>query len=219
MRRLLGEAILLLAVLFPPTLFLSPTKDTLSFSALAFNYLAVGTPHIFLIVYLLRLQGEPLEKFGLGRVTTTTFIRALGLSLVALVLMSSLLLLIRLFPINQGNSLLRSLPYYPQHLSELALALPFCLVVGYREELFFRSYLNLRLQELGLKAKWACILSAFLFGLAHLTQGYLAGLAAFLLGLVFSYIFQTTKDLHSIALAHAFYNFLILAASLWFGHG
>lgn len=217
MRRLLWEVVLLLTIFFPPTIFLLPPTPAWGFSTLALNYLAVGTPHIFLIIYLLKLQGEPLEKFGFGRVTATTFIRALACSLVALALMSAFLLLIRLLPINHESSLLRSLPYYPQHLAELALALPFCLVIGYREELFFRSYLNLRLQELGFKAKWACLLTALLFGLAHLSQGYLSGFAAFLIGLFFGGVFQTTKDLHSLALAHAFYNFLILAAGLWLG--
>ncbi len=85
------------------------------------------------------------------------------------------------------------------------------LVAGYREELFYRCYLVTRLAALGLPAAAAVALAALVFGFGHLYQGPAAVALAMLQAVAFGVLLLRGRSVHGLALAHALYNFAVLA--------
>ncbi|MFQ3546932.1 MAG: type II CAAX endopeptidase family protein [Termitinemataceae bacterium] len=93
------------------------------------------------------------------------------------------------------------------------------LVIGsfgtaYLEETYFRFYLPHRLQSAGLSGMHSILISVLLFSLCHIYEGPWATLNAATAGCVFSIFYRTSKNIHTPALAHGFYNITayILAA-------
>ena len=79
------------------------------------------------------------------------------------------------------------------------------LAVGYSEELFFRFYLVETLRQvLGNKA--AVLVSALLFALGHLYQGYLAVIVIFFIGLGFQWVYSRYRSIHVNAIVHALFD-------------
>lgn len=99
----------------------------------------------------------------------------------------------------------------------LPLGLLFCLTAGYREELFYRSYLLGRLEGLGASMPLAVGGSTLLFCLGHLYEGPLGVLVAAGIGLLLSLVYVKRRNLHLIAVAHGLYNFIVLGLSLFGG--
>lgn len=87
-----------------------------------------------------------------------------------------------------------------------------CLGTGYSEELFFRFFAYRRFLKSGLPAMAAAIACSLLFGASHARQGIPGMITAFALGMVFSLFRMKGNSLHSLALAHAAYDFAIIAA-------
>jgi hypothetical protein len=100
-------------------------------------------------------------------------------------------------------------------------------VVALPEELFFRGYLQTRLEEAfagtrrvriaGVELGWAWLLAAALFALGHLVVvGDPGVLLTFFPGLVFGWLFARTKSVLAGALFHAACNLVVdvLASSL-----
>ena len=79
------------------------------------------------------------------------------------------------------------------------------LCVGYCEETFFRIYL-VGAMEPALGKKGAILLSAVLFALGHLYQGYLATAIIFFLGLGFQWIYSKYRSIHVNAMTHAIFD-------------
>ena len=79
------------------------------------------------------------------------------------------------------------------------------LSVGYCEEFFFRFYL---VETMGsvLGEKAAILISAVLFALGHLYQGYLAVIIIFLLGLSFQGLYSKFKSIHVNGIVHALFD-------------
>ena len=79
------------------------------------------------------------------------------------------------------------------------------LCIGYCEEFFFRIYLVETIAtELGKKA--AILISALLFALGHLYQGFLAVSIIFFIGLGFQWIYARYRSLHVNAITHAVFD-------------
>lgn len=94
----------------------------------------------------------------------------------------------------------------------------FCLAVGYREELFYRSYAIRSMLSLGAGEKAAWALSSLLFAAGHAYQGPAGMLSSGLIGLIFGRAYLKGGSLHALAWAHALVNFLIFAGALgYFG--
>jgi membrane protease YdiL (CAAX protease family) len=97
----------------------------------------------------------------------------------------------------------------------LPLAALFSLCTGYREELFFRSYLLTRLGQVGVPPAAGVAVSGLLFAFGHAYQG-VAGLAvALLIGIYFAAAFQRLCNLNRLAWAHGLYNFAVLLTTLF----
>lgn len=86
------------------------------------------------------------------------------------------------------------------------------LSAGFSEELVFRSFLLTRLERLLGSAWRGLLLSTLLFGATHLYQGLAGALAAGVFGLVLGAAFCLWRRLWPVALAHAWYDFLVVAS-------
>lgn len=93
----------------------------------------------------------------------------------------------------------------------LPLLIFWALAVGYNEELVFRVCISEFLKSRGLSILITSIVSSLLFALPHLWQGYSAlvqaGLSGFLAAILYN---KKIAGLHSLAWAHAAYNFTAL---------
>lgn len=87
-----------------------------------------------------------------------------------------------------------------------------CTVIGYHEELFFRSYL---LTEFGdMQPMLVALAGSLLFASGHLYQGVAGYLGTFAIGLFLSYRFLRHRSLHEVAIAHTLYNFTAILVLL-----
>ena len=85
--------------------------------------------------------------------------------------------------------------------------------IGYREEIFYRAYLTVRGEELGLHPTAIVCGSSALFAVGHLYQGWAGFITAFAIGATLGFAFIWKRSLHGIALAHGLYNAAVLLMS------
>jgi hypothetical protein len=191
------------------------------------QFLTIAPPQILLLLYILNLRAESaggntqlrLAEFGLRRPRSTDLLYALAIfgGIVALLLLLGLIL--SLLPAAGRSMFTRGFRWKLEEPRLIPLVLLFCLVTGYREELFFRSYLITRFSQLGLPAAAGVGLSTMLFSVGHLYQG-VAGLAvAVIQGLYFAILFVRLRNLHPLALAHGLYNAAALLVTLFVDAG
>lgn len=112
---------------------------------------------------------------------------------------------------NAGETSAQVFLSFPSSGAEWALLCFFCIIAAYVEESFFRFYLLSRKSELKLGTAPAVALSAALFSICHLYEGYWGVLNAALSGTVLAVIFLRFKSLHGISIAHAIYNIAVYA--------
>lgn len=93
-----------------------------------------------------------------------------------------------------------------------------CMAIGYREELFFRSYLFTHITERGIPHGLSVLITSILFGLGHLYEGPYGFFVTTALGLYFGFVFVKRKNIHHVAIAHGLYNFFVLLISFWFSN-
>ncbi len=91
------------------------------------------------------------------------------------------------------------------------LLLPFCVFVGFYEELLFRGFLLDRLRIALGSWRMAVPASALIFAFGHLYEGPLAVLQIFLMGLILAAIYARRGSIVGIALAHAVFNAINLS--------
>lgn len=123
--------------------------------------------------------------------------------------------LIDLLPHDTRIILLRGAHWQLTDVSQLPLVFTFVLVGSYREELYFRVYFLSMLKEIETPSWLALLISALLFTLGHLYQGWTAAIIAFLIGISFGILYQIRPSLHRIAWAHAIFNTVILIYTLF----
>jgi membrane protease YdiL (CAAX protease family) len=211
MRRIIIE-IICMTVFFIglPWLVLPGAGEAPGMLTLCLAYLAVAAPQIGVTVYIVTRKGRPLADFGLGRPGLRTLPR-LGLALLGAVLLLALVSVTVYLILGPGAKDVLFQRPLSQALSpaEIPLLVIFCLAVGYREEVFFRSYLITRLGDLGVKPVWAVLGSTVIFGAAHFYEGVFGVVFALLAGGWFGLFFLKTRDLHAVAGAHALFNLAV----------
>ncbi|HEC61872.1 MAG TPA: CPBP family intramembrane metalloprotease [bacterium] len=216
-KRRIFELLLLLLVFFIPGLIWQKQPAVQGNQALyMLQSITIALPQVLMIAYLLWIEPNQIDRkrtlAGLGitwpRWNDLLSSVAIYLGIAALLLVVSTLL--ALLP-EKGRELLNTgFRWRLDDAGLIPLALVFCLSTAYREELFFRAYLLTRLEQLGLPAPIALILSTMLFAAGHLYQGFLGSIVALIIGFYFGLFFQKRRNLHQIALAHAFYNLSVL---------
>jgi len=198
----------------------APTQGTGELALYMARFLGAAAPQVLLLGYLIWLRGprQPgrsvWSEFGIGRPRAADLGWALVLLVGAFLLLAAAGLLLGLLPEEARRRLSGGFRWRLEDARLLPLAACFSLLTGYREELFFRSYLLTRLRQAGLPTAAAVAASALLFAGGHAYQGP-AGLAvALALGLYFALAFARQGNLHRVAWAHGLYNLAVLAGTL-----
>ncbi len=209
------ESLLLYAVLFMPALMATgaaPALDELSWYV---TYWILGLPQIGLLGWGLKRRGVIAER-GAAKPSPSVAFRAPALALAALGA-GWIVLIFLAMPSVLGfgdASEWKSVPYVFTRVSYLPLAITTSFITGYREELFFRGWLQSDFADAGLRG-WAPVaLSAAMFGVLHMWQGWRGIAATTVVGFLFAWRYAKRRDLHEIAIAHGVYNSIAMALSL-----
>jgi len=177
--------------------------------------LVISIPQILLILFTLHVQdARALEEFGVTRrpliQPLPILLSYLGVAAIAAAALTG----IQLLPVDTQEALGQGLRWKLHSAAQLPLALAFCAVSGYREELFFRSYLLTRMDHLGVGPVAAAASSALIFSAQHFYEGWMGVAMSALQGVFLAVVFRRTRNLHTVAAAHGMYNFTVLCLSL-----
>ena len=176
------------------------------------QYVLFSVPQTLLIVYIIWIQpSPPLEEFGFTSLKAADAVYTAFLLVGVFCLFLLLSLAVTVLPQGVQDDLLKGWRWKLPSLSTLPLALIFSMTTGYREEIFFRSYLITRFRDLAVPALPAALAASFLFALGHYYQGWIGVIFTFAQGLAFSIFFLKRKNVHVLAIAHGVYNFTVLA--------
>jgi len=184
-------------------------------------YTLIVIPKILLFIYILMINGEGIQSFGFGapkiRDAVWTFIAACAAWAVLIAGSNAVKLLQNLLPANLQEMLFKEYDIVIREPVGLALSAVFCVVVAYKEELFFRSYLYKRCLDFKFPETAAVLIPSLIFGMFHLAQGWAGAVIAFLVGLFFQLVYQKTRNLHVVAASHFLYNFSLMIITYFGG--
>lgn len=175
------------------------------------NYVVISIPQTLLIIYLISIrkkestdtvQYKPLKNFGLTDFKPVLIIYIIITYFLIIILSSMVLYTVKLLPVMEKT--------YNIVKNPIPLIIIFSLVTGYKEEIFFRSYLLKSYTEIGVRFSSIAIVSTLLFGLLHYYNGYAGIIIAIINGFIFCLVFKKTRNVHVIAVSHALYNFTVL---------
>jgi membrane protease YdiL (CAAX protease family) len=208
--RIIGPIILFCALFLPGYLYQNPEAASLTLQnpMLLIQSIAIELPQVALIIYVILTRGHETRRSA-GIVP----LRGMDIPkiLAGLIGLFILTLPAALIGLGSGQPFFSPIDF---DLSQVEVLLPlalFCLVSGYREELFFRSYLITELEPFGKKT--AILIGSLLFSLGHAYQGIGAIAVTALIGVFLGWLFLKTRNAHIISLAHGLYNFLVLLAA------
>ena len=129
--------------------------------------------------------------------------------------LAAVTLLTDALPERATDALRRGHRWQLEGLAQVPVAAAFVLVSAYREELYFRAYCLSVLQRAAVPAWSAALGSTLLFGAGHLYQGWAAAAFAAVMGSALAVLFQRRPGLHRLVFAHALFNGMVLAGSLF----
>ncbi|MDC7126194.1 MAG: type II CAAX endopeptidase family protein [Spirochaetales bacterium] len=187
------------------------------FNSLYFNFMYIITtlPQILLTLYIIVLKpGRNLEQYWIGKIKKTDFLYAVVTFIGIYLCIAFSGLIAVLFEPELDNTLVYGSGWKFNNPALIPLLLISCLLTGYSEEIFFRSYLFKSITNTGLNPILAAVLTSILFGTGHLYEGYYALAATTAIGLFLSAIFIKTRSIHTVAIAHGLYNFSALIISM-----
>jgi hypothetical protein len=206
--------LILFSVFFLPGIIAqSGAMARASFDSLLYllQIVVVSVPQILLILYILELQPDTdRDAFGLRpfrRSDIATGLLSYG-GLIGIFLPIGLI--VALLPEESIRQAIPNVSWTFTRVELLPAVLIAMIAVGYREELFFRSYLITRLQELGVRRAGAVAVSTVLFALGHIYQGVLGIAVSLVIGALFGMLYVRRRNLHALAIAHALYNLTVL---------
>ena len=210
------EPIILFMVFFLPG-FISQTQivDGSVFNSAWFNiiYIITVIPQILLVLYL--MEKKPAAKiplYGIDKIQIKDLIYSLiYFAGIMIIILGTGIISTIITDFGYGTS--TEFPVW-QFTNKGLIPLIFltCMVTGYSEELFFRSYL---ITEFNLQGKeiYTVIGTSLIFALGHVYQGLPGFLGTFAIGFFLASIFVRKRRLHTIAIAHGLYNFTVLIIS------
>ena len=218
MKQILELILIFMAFFLPGFIWQSQSfnQEALYLTDYMLQFILIAVPQTLLIAYILKIQKEPpLSEFGIVKPAFKDLFYSL---LICAGIFSFLLpmgLLYSLLPEKGKNFFATGFRWELANPKQIPLVFFFSLVTGYREELFFRSYLLTRLSKISGNAFIGLLLSSLLFSCGHIYQGPAGFFIALIQGFYFGVIFLKTRNLHRLALAHAFYNSTILFLTLF----
>ena len=187
------------------------------------QFLIIALPQILLLLYIISLRAgengsdaqDPYTEFGILRPRSRDLPIALLVFAGIFALLTLLGFILNLLPPAQRSVFAAGFRWKLEDARLIPLVLLFCLTTGYREELFFRSYLLTRFRQLGLPVFLGIGMSTLLFATGHMYQGVAGLTVALIQGLYFSILFVRFKNVHSLAVAHGLYNATVLVITLF----
>ncbi len=183
------------------------------------QFLVMAVPQILLLLYVLKLREDNWTSFGLLAPRPVDLLYALVIFAGIFALLLIMGLILALLPAGGEALFSEGFRWKLRDPRLIPVVLLFCLVTGYREELFFRSYLLTRFSQASLPVAAGIGMSTLLFASGHVYQG-LAGFAvAVIQGLYFSVLFIRLKNIHPLAIAHGLYNTTVLIVTLFMDSG
>ncbi len=215
------------AFYFPGFIWGNPHKDLQDFTTYVLQFESVAIPEIFLMIYVLYIQqtftlnretqdiettniSTNLESFGIVRFKVQYLLKGFISTLGIFILLFPIGFIISTILHSHNEILTEGYRWKLKNPSQLIFALVFSVTIGYREELFFRSYLLTRFKNIGVSFPIAVISSTLLFATGHIYEGYMGFVVALTIGFYLTYIFTKFNNLHINALAHGLYNFTVL---------
>lgn len=166
-----------------------------------------------LLVVIIGASGQ-LRNYGIALPGAGDVVRA-GILFVVLAVLSAVLKTILSFAgVSLGSQ--TALPAVQDGVSMpvlIVVSVLFALAVACREELFYRIYLIEVMKEHGAGKAAAVMVSASLFALGHAWQGLPGILASALAGTVLAFAAIQGFRFSALALAHAAYNFGVIASA------
>jgi len=222
MKKNILEMVLLFLVFYLPG-YLWPDQDIIqnstSLGPYMLQFLIMAVPQILLLLYVLRLRKDNWTSFGLLALRRVDLLYALVIFAGIFALLLIMGLILALLPAGGEALFSEGFRWKLRDPRLMPVVLLFCLVTGYREELFFRSYLLTRFSQASLPVAAGIGMSTLLFASGHVYQG-LAGFAvAAVQGLYFSILFIRLKNIHPLAIAHGLYNTTVLVFTLFVDSG
>ena len=200
-KRRIFELLLLLLVFFLPGLIWQKQSAGQGNPAhYMIQSITIALPQVLMIAYLLWIEPDQIDRqrslavLGITWPRWSDLLSSLAIYLGIAALLLTVSTLFALLP-EKGRELLNTgFRWRLDDAGLIPLALVFCLSTAYREELFFRAYLLTRLEQLGLPAPIALILSTLLFAAGHLYQGFLGSIVALIIGFYFGLFFQKALE-------------------------
>ena len=175
-----------------------------------YGYLIQSLPQIALLVYLFSLKSPEWRKvYGLTTIGWRNV--TAGVAVCAVFWLFLLTLGLVLSPSGTQEAGLRWRMDDPRM---IPLVLITSILTGYREELFFRSYLIRTLSSLGTDVRLTVALSSVLFGLGHIYQGVTPFLLTTAFGMVMAAVYLKRGNIHETAIGHALYNASVIVLGL-----
>jgi membrane protease YdiL (CAAX protease family) len=189
------------------------------------QFLVVAPPQVLLLLYIVILRARENDsgvvhvfaEFGIPKPRLKDLLHALIIFAGIFTALGMLLLVLSLLPSAGRSAFTTGFRWKLEDPRLIPVVLLFCLVTGYREELFFRSYLLTRLGQLQLPGFVAVGLSTLLFAAGHVYQGVAGLTVALMQGLYFAILFVRFRNIHPLAVAHALYNATVLIITLFAG--
>lgn len=214
------NAIIEISILFalfylPAYLFQTTLGDPAAFNNPVFNFQlwVVYIPQISLILYVIAMNThKQFSDFGIKKLKISDIPSIIITITFLIIIIGIIQLILILIPFSFSNE------HFIWRLSNkkiIPLLLITSLLTGYSEELFFRSYLYTRLEELKLEKIHIIITVNLIFSLGHFYEGYEGGINAFILGCFFSVVFIRKRNIHIPAIVHGLYNFTALLLSFF----
>jgi uncharacterized protein len=212
----LREILVLFAALFLPGIMAQAGPiDPNAFNSIAHHLqtMTIALAQSLLILHIVNLHDETdVGRFGFVPLRPRDLLPAVGIGFLLLLVVLPIGLLDQtLFGTEEG--LPSGVRFRLDRPELLPLVIPTSLAIGYREELFFRAFLLPRLDDLGVSMVGAVAISTAAFAVGHLYQGLLGGVVAVIMGVILSAVFLRRRNVHVVAIAHAFYNAAVLTSS------
>ncbi len=216
--RICKEIILVFSVFFLPGIVIqSGGFDRQLFGSLTFNLqiLIQAVPQILFLLYLLDLQSPAGSRAlglaaSLGRIIPTALVGAATLFIIA----GAIGLVAAALPVTKATAgPMPGATWVMRSPAVIPLLFVTSLAVGYREEIYFRAYLIMRLDQIGAAPAVTVAISALLFAAGHSYEGFAGMIIALFSGIFLALLYRRSRNLHQVALSHALYNFVVLLLS------
>lgn len=215
----LFEPFILFCAFFLPGYLAQGFQEAASdmFESLFFNiyYMITIIPQTLLVLYLIFLKpGINLNDFNIVRIKLSDLWKSLlTLAGIYLCIIPAGLIAVFLVP-ELDNPAVYGSGWQFNNLRMLPIVFLTCIITGYSEEIFFRSYLFTSLKNAGVPFYAAAAAVTLLFGAGHIYEGFYAFAATSLIGAFLMFVFVKTGSIHTVAIGHGLYNFSVLISSM-----